>query len=672
MEEGRLQVDDATTTTSATSVATTTATAAATVISTPARTDYYASLPSSDKSIKEELVELFWELMAFNRQRNWKKKVLTACMGICTVFVVVDLLFLGNILYVIHKFAAWMSLHIFPGTLLFIGLLTCCTLIMIPPSILIFVCGYVFSDVAGLATGIPAAVLASFAGCAVGAILAFVRARYMMRDLFELFSKRYKIVRAVDRAIEHHGFRVMVLLRLCPVIPFNGLNYFGGVTSISIDDYVFALVGTLPLIILTVVAGAGAESLNAKHEMTASEYAIRRIQIMAGLLFILIAVIITLYKAKKELLRELEAELQAEFVLAQNASPVEVLPVMPVAIDAKPQNIVTASHEISTAIEPNQTEQRSLVQTGRNDSRPELSTRKPASLKTASMPNAMATARTRRSQRSSLRDFKQPSIPNKMVTPAKTPTSQRRQQGESEALNSSSDSELINSNADSERLKRRSHNERAPSARDVTATTRNQMSRGALVLEKEQTSEHHFPRASRRSTETKSVDDAQMIPKQLVISDTKVELQGFIANPVLNGRTVTIAKFLEDDNRNRAKPHSVEAADARSTKAVSSLPVHKRIVSTSAHATRRPGMPQKVSSQRSFVQIRKSGPHSGTVTPTPTPPRALSSKAKRPAYLTSKSESFLGSMPLCPYPLEDEFPGFSRYGCQTKSSDGLV
>jgi uncharacterized membrane protein YdjX (TVP38/TMEM64 family) len=279
--------------------------AANTSTTTPEKTD---SLRSVAASVKDELVDLFWELMDFNRQRNWKKKVLTVFMVVSTVFVVVDLIFLGHILYVIHTFAAWMSLHILPGTLLFIVLLTCCTLIMIPPSILIFVCGYVFAEVSGLGMGIPAAILASFAGCAVGAILAFVRARYMMRDLFQLFSKRYKIIRAMDRAIEHHGFRVMVLLRLCPVIPFNGLNYIGGVTSISLEDFVLALVGTLPLIIFTVVLGATAENIIDTDNLTADEYAIRRVLIVSGLLFVVTAVIITIYKAKKELVKELEAE----------------------------------------------------------------------------------------------------------------------------------------------------------------------------------------------------------------------------------------------------------------------------------------------------------------------------------------------------------------------------
>jgi uncharacterized membrane protein YdjX (TVP38/TMEM64 family) len=548
MEEGRRREEfDATTTiTAASTIATTTIVAT----TTPSRTDSYGFLPSNEsKSIKDELRELFFEVMDFNRQRNWKKKVLAVCMGVCTVFVVVDLLFLGNIIYIIHKFAAWMSLHIFPGTMLFIGLLTCCTLIMIPPSILMFVCGYVYAQACGLVTGIPAAVLVSFAGCAVGAILAFLRARYIMRDLFQLFSKRYKIIGAVDRAIKHHGFRVMVLLRLCPIIPFNGLNYFGGVTSISMEHYVFALVGTLPLITLTVVAGAGAESLVAEQDMTADEYVIPRIQIVAGLLFILVAVIITLFKAKKELVRELAAE-QEELVRelvaeqaerAESPAPdvlqVEVLPVVPVPPDLEPQNRMPPSREMSTTREPKQTEGRSLLQSGRRDFRSKLTTRKPAFLRASSMPNVMAIRRKQRRPQASPRAFKQP-CPHEV-----------------------SDWTCM---SDFEHLKLRSSIERAFSARDVTANTRNQKSHRALVMEKKQTSERDLLGASsRHSSDTKSVDDAQMLL-----------MQGLHANPALNGRTVTIAKFLEDDSRNRIKPCSEEAADATSMKAVNSPLVH--------------------------------------------------------------------------------------------------
>jgi hypothetical protein len=129
----------------------------------------------------------------------------------------------------------------------------------------------------------------------------------MMRDLTTLFANRYKVVRAADRAIQHHGFRVMLLLRLCPIVPFNGLNYIGGVTAVSADDFAAALVGTLPLIVLTVVAGATAESLS-DHVESTKERMWRHCLMLMGLLFVFGAVCITLYKAKKEFVKLLAAE----------------------------------------------------------------------------------------------------------------------------------------------------------------------------------------------------------------------------------------------------------------------------------------------------------------------------------------------------------------------------
>jgi hypothetical protein len=186
--------------------------------------------------------------------------------------------------------------------------------------------------------------------------------------------------------------------------------------------------------------------------------------------------------------------------------------------------------------------------------------------------------------------------------------------------------------------------EQASSARDLTASTRNQKSPQRTLR--------------RFSEKAKSFDDAQMLPKQLVSPDTKVRSQGLNAkqNPALNGQTVTIAKFLQDEHLNRSKPNSVEAADATSTQVISSLPVHKRIVpAADHHVTRRPLSlsPQKTSSHLAVLQKnRKSGPlRSG----------------KRPAYQTSKSECFVGVK----FPLEDEFPSFPRYVSPTKASDGL-
>jgi uncharacterized membrane protein YdjX (TVP38/TMEM64 family) len=181
------------------------------------------------------------------------------------------------------------------------------SVIFIPPSILTVGCGFIFGKVCGLCLGIVVATAACFIGSVIGATMAFFRARYMMRDLVKLFARRYPVVKAVDRAISRHSFRVMLLLRLCPIIPFNGLNYIGGILGIPWDNYVYALVGILPMQTLTVSIGATAGTMTSlTHDQ--NQEVLRLVLISSGLAFGLIAVAITYHCAKKELKKELQRE----------------------------------------------------------------------------------------------------------------------------------------------------------------------------------------------------------------------------------------------------------------------------------------------------------------------------------------------------------------------------
>jgi membrane protein DedA with SNARE-associated domain len=73
------------------------------------------------------------------------------------------------------------------------------TVIFVPPAILIFGAGYAFAQAIGIFNGSLAAIFSCFLGSCIGAVIAFVRSRYMMRDLIYLFAKRYPVVRAADR-----------------------------------------------------------------------------------------------------------------------------------------------------------------------------------------------------------------------------------------------------------------------------------------------------------------------------------------------------------------------------------------------------------------------------------------------------------------------------------------
>jgi uncharacterized membrane protein YdjX (TVP38/TMEM64 family) len=185
--------------------------------------------------------------------------------------------------------------------------------IFIPPTLLIFGAGYAFAQAIGFGWGILAATLSCSVGSCIGASIAFARSRYMMRDLIYVFSKRYPLVRAADRALKRNGFHIMLLLRLCPLIPFNGLNYCCGITGVSLEDFTMGLIGILPFQVFTVIVGAttGTFALRSAHNVGQDQYSSNQeigfvILIASGCAFGLIALVYIWKVVKQELRKELE------------------------------------------------------------------------------------------------------------------------------------------------------------------------------------------------------------------------------------------------------------------------------------------------------------------------------------------------------------------------------
>lgn len=109
--------------------------------------------------------------------------------------------------------------------------------------------GFIYGAVIGTLVVSPASV--------AGASAAFLIARYLARDWVARRLKKYPQAAAMDRAIAKNGFKVVVLLRLQPVIPFNMLNYALGLTDIGLREYAFASwIGMLPATILYVYLGS--------------------------------------------------------------------------------------------------------------------------------------------------------------------------------------------------------------------------------------------------------------------------------------------------------------------------------------------------------------------------------------------------------------------------------
>ncbi len=81
----------------------------------------------------------------------------------------------------------------------------------------------------------------------VGASLAFLVSRAFLRDRVKSFVEPRAKLRAIDNAVSEDGWKIVGLLRLSPLFPFNLQNYFFGATQIRFLPYLAATaVGIAP------------------------------------------------------------------------------------------------------------------------------------------------------------------------------------------------------------------------------------------------------------------------------------------------------------------------------------------------------------------------------------------------------------------------------------------
>ena len=139
------------------------------------------------------------------------------------------------------------------GAIIFIGIYIIATIAFLPGSILTLGAGVIFGVVQGS--------ILVFFGATIGATGAFLVGRYLARSWVSEKIAGNEKFKAIDAAVGEEGLKIVTLLRLSPVFPFNLLNYGMGVTSVSLKDYFIGSVGMIPGTIMYVYIGSLAGSL---------------------------------------------------------------------------------------------------------------------------------------------------------------------------------------------------------------------------------------------------------------------------------------------------------------------------------------------------------------------------------------------------------------------------
>ena len=103
-------------------------------------------------------------------------------------------------------------------------------------------------------------------GATIGATLAFLAARYLLRDWVEhKFGARLKTIQA---GFSKHAFSYLMTIRLIPAFPFFLVNLVSGLTRVSIGTYALATaLGIIPGSFVFAFAGRQLGTINSLSEI---------------------------------------------------------------------------------------------------------------------------------------------------------------------------------------------------------------------------------------------------------------------------------------------------------------------------------------------------------------------------------------------------------------------
>lgn len=187
------------------------------------------------------------------------------------------------------------------GPLVFIAGYAVATVAFIPGSLLTLAAGAIF----GLASG----TVYVFFGASLGAAGAFLVSRYLARGSIEKKLEDKPRFQTIDKAVGSEGRKIVFLLRLSPIFPFNLLNYALGLTKVRFADYLIACLGMIPGTFLYVYYGKALGSLaavagGAEVEKDAGSWVVLGL----GLLATVVVTTIVTHIAKKALAQEVNDE----------------------------------------------------------------------------------------------------------------------------------------------------------------------------------------------------------------------------------------------------------------------------------------------------------------------------------------------------------------------------
>ncbi len=144
-------------------------------------------------------------------------------------------------------------------SVLFFVLLTVSTAFLVPGAIVLMLAG-------GFFFGVLPGLLFAVTGLSLGAVTAFLAARYL---LGEWIQERYKVLFAsFNEEMQRHGNYYLITLRIVPVLPFFLVNILAGLTKVSLKKFAATTsIGLLPASFIYSFAGRRLAVINSPRDV---------------------------------------------------------------------------------------------------------------------------------------------------------------------------------------------------------------------------------------------------------------------------------------------------------------------------------------------------------------------------------------------------------------------
>jgi len=177
---------------------------------------------------------------------------MTRSVFILSALIIVMMIILVSTRFSVLEWVEWIRIHVQNfgafGVIVFVVLYSAVTLLMVPVLPLTLLAGLVYGI-----WGFPLVVLsATLAAC-----LAFLLGRNLLHAYVSALMKNKLILQAIKHAVTREEWRIVILLRMSPVLSFAMQNYLLAITDIRFWPYAIgSMVGMIPAIAFQVYIGS--------------------------------------------------------------------------------------------------------------------------------------------------------------------------------------------------------------------------------------------------------------------------------------------------------------------------------------------------------------------------------------------------------------------------------